>query len=64
MSQTPSHQRKVPVQILDDLSSKFLINLVSFAKFFCVYFVVLTSLLLPFSLCLCLAFSPQKKSLI
>lgn len=29
MSQTPSNQRRVPVHILDDLSSKFLINLVS-----------------------------------
>lgn len=33
MSQTPSQMRKVPVHILDDLSSKFLINLVSFVQF-------------------------------
>lgn len=33
MSQTPSHMRKVPTFILDDLSSKFLINLVSNCDF-------------------------------
>lgn len=33
MSQTPSQMRKVPIHILDDLSSKFLINLVSENKF-------------------------------
>lgn len=32
MSQTPSQLRKVPVHILDDLSSKFLINLVSLLR--------------------------------
>lgn len=37
MSQTPSQLRKVPVHILDELSAKFLINLVSSATLFFVF---------------------------
>lgn len=38
MSQTPSQLRKVPIHILDDLSSKFIVNLVSIFFIFFVFF--------------------------
>lgn len=49
MSQTPSQQRKVPIHILDDLSSKFIVNLVSRNTLF-------LFLLLPNFMRLCFAF--------